>query len=1145
MKQKTNVYDHNKIEKKWQKEWEKKGVFKTSSITKKPKKYVLDMFPYPSGAGLHVGHPRGYIASDVYARLMRIKGFNVLHPMGYDAFGLPAEQYAIANKIHPRKAVEKNVETFRKQLEKIGFSYDWSRTVNTTDPKYYKWTQWIFLKLFGAWYNKDKNKAEPIETLIKVFEKSGNIKVNAACDSLMQNFSAKEWKMMSEVEKQKVLMKYRLVYEGESEVNWCPELGTVLANDEIVDGPDGKPVSERGGYPVVKKSLRQWFLRITAYAGRLVEDLADLDWSSHIKEIQKNWIGKSEGSEIEFALKGFDEKIKVFTTRADTLFGVTYVVIAPEHEMVKRLISSISNKSEVEKYIADVKNKTDEDRVAAGKDKTGVELKGITAVNPTNGEEVPVWIADYVLASYGTGMVMAVPAHDDRDFSFAKKYNLPVKQVIAPFFIDKDNVPQQDKEWSPRKNVQAIVRHPTENKIIQIQWKQVPWKTLVIGGVEGDETYEDAIIREVREETGYKNFKKIEKLGWQMEAHFYAKHKDINRKAFTQVFVVELADLEKDTLSPDEIEKHDVVWVSSSEIKKSFWPISELSEIVSHLENGSHAFTGEGKLINSIFVPVSAHGVGILLETSDGGFAFQVRDMNTSRNPDMVAPFGGGVEQGENPIDAVVREIQEELDIKISKEQISFIETVPSKNTPGQFIAMFRVLLDKIPEKTNEGAGIIVLDLKQALSHKKVTDFTKNILEIYKNKGSFKIVFDGLSSEEARKEITKAVGGKIVTKYKMRDAVFARQRYWGEPIPLVHEKDGTIKPLKEKDLPLTLPIVKSYEPIGTGESPLAGVKDWVKAGYETNTMPGWAGSSWYFLRYMDPDNNSRFASEKALKYWKQVDMYVGGAEHATGHLLYSRFWHKFLFDMKLVPMKEPFKALRNQGMILGSDNRKMSKRWGNVINPDDVVKTFGADTLRVFEMFIGPFDSQLPWSTDGIVGSRRFIERVWRLHEKISDDKKVEYSYEQTLHKTIKKVGEDIESFNFNTAISAMMILVNEMERSEKIYKKHFENLLQILSPFAPHITEELWKKLGNSSMIHAAGWPKYDSKKLVSEVVTIAIQVNGKVRGEVRVSKDYAEAEILEIVKSTDSIAKWLEGGTVARVIFVPGRLINIVVKS
>ena len=1144
MKQKTSVYDHNKIEKKWQKEWEKKRVFKTSSATKKPKKYVLDMFPYPSGAGLHVGHPRGYIANDVYARLMRIKGFNVLHPMGYDAFGLPAEQYAIANKIHPRKAVEKNVETFRKQLEKIGFSYDWSRTVNTTDPKYYKWTQWIFLKLFGAWYNKDKNKAEPIETLVKIFEKSGNEKMNAVCDSDIQNFSAKEWKVMSEIEQQKILMKYRLAYEGVSSVNWCPELGTVLANDEIVDGPSGMPVSERGGYPVVKKSLRQWFLRITAYADRLVEDLSDLDWSSHIKEIQKNWIGKSEGSEIEFAIKGREEKIKVFTTRADTLFGVTYVVLAPEHELVQKLISDVSNKKEVEKYITEIKNKTEEDRVAAGKDKTGIELKGVIAINPANGEEVPVWIADYVLVSYGTGMVMAVPAHDDRDFAFAKKYNLPIKEVVIPERIDKRNPPVPGKQKQERQNVQAIVKDVKTGKYLCLHSKKHHWNTFPMGGVNEGENLIEAAKREVLEETGYKNLINAKILGGKVRAEYFAKHKDQNRVSFTSLVYFELGSEERDLISEEEKEENEILWIEKEKLNTTFMCHAEMDVWLERLENEIRSYNDDGVLTNSAFVPSSVSGVGILLETSDGEFVFQLRDMNTNRNPGMVAPFGGAVEKGENPIDAVIREVWEELNIKISKEQISFIETVPSKNTPGQFIAMFRVEIGKVPEKTNEGAGIAVLNLKQVLVSDKVTDFTKDVLNLYVKKGSSKIVFDELSSEEARKEITKAVGGKIVTKYKMRDAVFARQRYWGEPIPLVH-KDGMIKPLKEKELPLTLPNVKSYEPIGTGESPLAGVKEWVKNGYETNTMPGWAGSSWYFLRYMDPQNNSKFASEKALKYWKQVDMYVGGAEHATGHLLYSRFWHKFLFDMKLVPTKEPFKSLRNQGMILGTDNRKMSKRWGNVVNPDDVVKTFGADTLRVFEMFIGPFDSQLPWSTDGIVGSRRFIERVWRLQEKLSEDKKAEYSYEQTLHKTIKKVGEDIESFNFNTAISAMMILVNEMEKSRAVHKKHFEKLLQILSPFAPHMTEELWKTLGNTKMLHEAGWPKFDHKKLVSDMVTIGVQVNGKVRGEVKISKDNTEAEVLEMAKANDSIAKWLEGNTIVKVIFVPGRLINIVVKS
>ena len=1024
--QKFKAYYNKKIEQKWQKFWEKKGAFKASSTSDKPKKYALSMFPYPSGAGLHVGHPRGYIANDVYARLMRIKGFNVLHPMGFDSFGLPAEQYAIKTGNNPKVFTDKLVKQYRKQLDIIGFGYDWSRQIATHRPEYYKWTQWIFLKQYDSWYNKAKDRAEPIETLIKILEKEGNEKLvrpsfvgqklgggDADFDNDTKIFSASDWSKMNEVEKQKVLMKYRLAYEGESEVNWCPELGTVLANDEIENGPDGKPVSERGGFPVVKKNLRQWFLRITAYAERLIKDLDTVDWPSHIKEIQKNWIGQSEGSQIPFKLNTedgkFSKNLEVFTTRVDTLFGVTYIVLAPDNEFSNDFIDSVSNKTEVLKYIREVKNKTSEDRISENKEKTGVPLEGVFAINPANGEKVPVWIADYVLASYGTGAVMAVPAHDDRDFAFANKYNLPIKQVIAPFFIDKDNVPLDGKKWSPRKNVQAVIKHPEEDKIIQLHWKEVPWKTFVIGGVEEGESYEDAIIREIKEETGYKNFKKIEKLGWQMESHFYAKHKDINRQAFTQVFVVELSDLEKEDLSDEESKKHKIVWVPISEINKTYWPCSELPEISAHIEKDHHAFVGEGKIINS-----------------------------------------------------------------------------------GKF--------------------------------------------------------DGLSSEEARKEITKAVGGKFVTKFKMRDAVFARQRYWGEPIPLIYEKDGTIKALRDKDLPLELPNVKSYAPTGNAESPLGSVKDWIKKGYETNTMPGWAGSSWYFLRYMDPKNKSAFANEKALKYWGQVDMYVGGAEHATGHLLYSRFWNKFLYDLKLVPNCEPFKALRNQGMILGSDNRKMSKRWGNVINPDDVVNTYGADTLRVFEMFIGPFDSQLPWSTDGIVGSRRFIERVWKLQNKVLDKSKkvktVENKYEQTLHKTIKKVGEDIESFNFNTAISAMMICLNEMEKSESISKDDFESFLKILYPFAPHITEELWTVLGNKKMIQESGWPKFDHKKMISDTITLMVQVNGRVRGELVVSNDIDENTALNLAKNSDKLSKWLEGGEILKVIFVPGRLINIVVK-
>lgn len=860
-------YDHNKIEKKWQKEWETKKVYKTQNTTKKKKHYVLDMFPYPSGAGLHVGHPRGYIGSDVYARMKRMQGYNVLHPMGYDAFGLPAEQYAIEHKIHPRKAVEKNIKTFRGQLDKIGFSYDWSRQVNTTDPEYYKWTQWIFLQIYNSYYDEQKNKARPVSELIKKLSKEN-----------------KDWKKLTENEKEKILMNYRLAYEGYSEVNWCPKLGTVLANDEIVDDKDGNPVSERGGYPVEKKSMRQWFMRITSYADRLVSDLEDLNWSSHIKEIQKNWIGVSEGSEIEFKTS-INRNIKVFTTRADTLFGVTYVVLSPEHINIGEFLVQAKNMAEVSEYIREAKERAKKEDITVEKEKTGVELKGIKAINPANGEEVPVWVADYVLASYGTGAVMAVPAHDERDFEFAKKYNLPIKVVIS-------------------------------------------------------------------------------------------------------------------------------------------------NGVITFSKNGEYKTNNEG---SNVFI-----GYGILINSEN---------------------------------------------------------------------------------------------------------------------------FNGLISEEARTQITEFVGGKLVKKYKMRDAIFARQRYWGEPIPLIHNTDRTISEVSDKKLPLVLPNVTSYEPTGTGESPLAGVKAWAKAGYETNTMPGWAGSSWYFLRYMDPKNKKAFADKKMLKYWKDVDMYVGGSEHATGHLLYSRFWHKFLFDMGYVPTAEPFKTLKNQGMILASDGRKMSKRWGNVINPDDIVKTYGADTLRVYEMFMGPFEASQPWNTDSIIGSRRFIERVWRIAEKVksspnafsrvlgeshqtSSKKHIVSDLEKTLHKTVKKVNEDISNFAFNTAISSMMVLVNEMDKVENISVKDFKIFLQILAPFAPHITEELWREFGEKKSIHHSPWPKHNSKFLVEDTLKIVVQVNGKVRAEIDISANVDEESIFVQAFENENVKKWIPNiSDVKKKIYVKGRLINFVI--
>ncbi len=798
--QDNQFYDHKKIDSKWQKKWEKDQVYKATTGSKKQKMYVLSMFPYPSGAGLHVGHPRGYIAADVYARLKRMQGFNVLHPMGYDAFGLPAEQYAIQNQVHPREAVLKNVKTYEKQLEIIGLSYDWSRKINTTDEDYYKWTQWIFLKLYNHYYDHKAKKAKPISELERKFAH------------------------LSQADKDRELMKYRLAYEGFSEVNWCEELGTVLANDEVIDGK-----SERGGYPVVKKMMRQWFLRITDYADRLISGLDTVDFDESLKTVQKNWIGKSFGHELEFKLEGESGEVKgvkIFTTRIDTLSGVTFLAISKDHDLISKNPGKFSN------IINQTKSwGTDEKDI---KIKRGIIVDNVYAIHPDNKSKLPIYVTNYVLSDYGFGSVMGVPDMDERDADFASVYNIRVKETI------------------------------------------------------------------------------IEK--------------------------------------PESIEKR--------------------------------------------------------------------------------------------------------------------------------------------------------------------------------------------------------LGLKKVFKYKIRDAVFARQRYWGEPIPLKHESDGHITPLTEKELPLKLPKVSSYEPIGSGDSPLAGIKSWVKSGYETNTMPGWAGSSWYFLRYMDAHNKTAPVGKKAIDYWKQVDMYIGGREHTTGHLLYSRFWHKFLFDIGLTVTEEPFKALRNQGMILGSDNQKMSKRWGNVVNPDDCINTYGADAFRMYEMFLGPFDSSLPWSTDGIIGTRRFIDRVWRLSYVIESqnlqNKKIKTNPQliSKINKTIKKVTDDIEGFAFNTAVSSLMILLNDFEeiqqKGEQINQNDFLDFIKLLAPFAPHITDEIWINLKNKNSINVATWPVCDSKKVLEDVVKIGIQINGKLRGDIQVSPDSLEKEVVEEAKKI--VKNHLEGKVIKKTIYIKGKIISFV---
>ena len=808
------VYNHRVIEKKWQKYWDENKTFKTLDDHTKEKFFALDMFPYPSGAGLHVGHPEGYTATDILSRYKRANGYNVLHPMGWDAFGLPAEQYALDTGNDPRDFTKTNIDTFRRQIKELGFSYDWDREVNTTDPNYYKWTQWIFKKLY---------------------EKG-------------------------------------LAYVDEVPVNWCPALGTVLSNEEVIDGK-----SERGGHPVERRPMRQWVLKITDYAEKLLADLDILDWPESLKAMQRNWIGKSVGAEIDFKIEGTDKAFTVFTTRADTVFGVSYCVLAPEHKLVEEIVTE-GQRATVEEYLDIVKRKSDLERTDLNKDKTGV-FTGAYAINPVNGEKVELWIADYVLASYGTGAVMAVPAHDERDYEFATKFNLPIKAVIED-------------------NGEVIV-----------------------------------------------------------------------------------------------------------------------------------PFFGDGKHINSDFI-------------------------NGLNNEEAIAKV------------------------------IEFLE---------------------------------------------------------ENK----------------------VGRSKVT-YKLRDWLFSRQRYWGEPIPIIHWEDGTMTTVPDSELPLLLPETDNIKPSGTGESPLANIEEWLnivdpetgkKGKRETNTMPQWAGSCWYYLRYIDPHNDEMFADPEKLKYWLPVDVYIGGAEHAVLHLLYARFWHKVLYDLGLVPTREPFQKLFNQGMILaeGKDGRpeKMSKSKGNVVNPDDIIVSHGADTLRVYEMFMGPLDASIAWSENGLDGSRRFLDRVYRLfvdeetgkvNDKVQDkdNEELEVSY----NFTVKKVSEDIEILGFNTAISQLMVFVNDCYKAEYIPRKYALGFIQLLAPFAPHLAEEMWEIYGNTESISYVPWPTFDESKLVSDTVEIVVQLMGKVKAKLDVKKDLTPAELEQIVLANEEVKELIEGKQVMKVIVVPGRLVNIVAK-
>ena len=804
----SEVYNHKVVEKKWQKVWDDEKAFAATNDYSKPKYYALVEFPYPSGQGLHVGHPRPYTALDIVARKRRMQGYNVLYPMGWDAFGLPTENYAIKNKIHPKIVTENNVKHFKEQLHSLGYSFDWDREINTTDPNYYKWTQWIFLKLFKA----------------------------------------------------------GLAYKKEMPINWCTSCKVGLANEEVVNG-----VCERCGAPVVRKVKSEWMLKITEYADKLIEGLNDVDYIERVKVSQKNWIGRSTGAEVDFQIKDTEDKLRIYTTRCDTLFGVTYMVVSPEHPYLDKYKDQIKNWDEILAYREQASRKSDFERAELAKDKTGVAIDGLTAINPVNGKEVPIWVSDYVLMSYGTGAIMAVPAHDERDWEFAKKFNLPIIQVVA-------------------KNGEEV---------------------------------------------------------------------DVNEVAFTDV--------------------------------------------------------ATGVLINSDFL--------------NG------------------------------------------LEVKDAKEKmIAFLE-----------------------EK-----GI----------------------------------------------------GQAKTNYKLRDWVFSRQRYWGEPIPIVHcEKCGYV-PLDEKDLPLLLPEVDSYMPTDNGESPLAAMTDWVNttcpccggpAKRETDTMPQWAGSSWYFLRYTDPHNDKELASPEALKYWLPVDWYNGGMEHTTLHLLYSRFWHKFLYDEGVVPCPEPYQKRTSHGMILGENGEKMSKSRGNVVNPDDIVREYGADTLRTYEMFIGAFDLSASWSEDGVKGCRRFLDRAWKLQDLVTDEEGFSKELETRMHQTIKKVSNDFENMKFNTAIAAMMSLLNDFYKKGSVTKGEIQTLIILLNPVAPHITEEMWEKLGYEGRVYQQTWPEFDEAKTVESTVEIAVQINGKTKGTLDIGKDDPKDDVL--ARAKECIADKLTG-TIVKEIYVPGKIVNIVMK-
>lgn len=952
------VYDHKAIEQKWQKYWEAKKTYNVKEDLKKKKFYALIEFPYPSGDGMHVGHIRSNTAMDVISRKRRAQGYNVLYPIGWDAFGLPTENYAIKTGIQPAIVSKKNIDTFCRQLKALGFSFDWSREVDTTDPAYYKWTQWIFLQFF----KKD------------------------------------------------------LAYKKKMTINWCPKDLIGLANEEVIDG-----TCERCGTPVEKREKEQWMLAITKYADRLDKDLDQTEFLEKIKIQQRNWIGKSEGVNFKCTIKGLGIEVEMYNSVPQTYRAETFTVIAPEHDLVKKLVAGTSHEKDVLAFVETIKKKKAENRFDIETDMEGIFTGRYIQNFAGTGRDLPIWVASYVLADYGTGMVNC-SAHDVRDYAFAKKYGIPLHPVAEFLSVTSEgpDAVQKDKPLVEREAISAIIKHWSEDKYLALKWKAVPWITFLTGGIEKGQTAEEAARSEIREETGFLNLKLVQTLP-NTHSQFYHGQKKENRFAHFKNFYFELENGEQ--VEIDEAQgkaKHDVIWLKPDEVEKSLTPPGQKRDW--RILQGK-----DGPIVKN----------GILTEPEQ----FKGREWSEVR-PDI----------------------------------IKYLE-----------------------------------DQKFA----------------------------------SRK-----------TNYKLRDWIFSRQRYWGEPIPVVHCAACGIVPVPEKDLPVTLPPVKNYKPTETGESPLAAITEWVNtkcpqckgpATRETDTMPNWAGSSWYYLRYADPKNKKAFADPKNLNYWTPVDWYNGGMEHTTLHLLYSRFWHKFLFDLGLVPTNEPYTKRTSHGMILAAGGVKMSKSLGNVINPDGIVEAVGADSLRLYEMFMGPFDQSIAWDTNNIAGVRRFIERVWKLREKVvpkTDEKVGDFmAVNKIIHKVIKKVSDDIEAMRFNTAISALMITVNELEKKEVIDVEQYGTLLQLIAPFAPHVTEELWSSLGNKKLIHTAEWPTYDSTLAADSEVTIIVQINGKVRASFTAQVDAPKEELEKLAKATPDALKWLEGKEVKKVIVVPNKLVNIVV--